>query len=81
MKIFVAGATYAVGLPLVRALGTLGHALCTLGHQVTGMTRAGPGVDRLRELGAPRSPPPTYSIRRRFAMRSRRRRRTRRSTS
>jgi 2-alkyl-3-oxoalkanoate reductase len=45
MKIFVAGATGAVGLPLVRAL-------CTLGHRVTGMTRAGPGVDRLRELGA-----------------------------
>src|ERR1700752_1814725 len=45
MKIFVAGATGAVGLPLVRAL-------CTLGHQVTGMTRRGPGIDRLRELGA-----------------------------
>ena len=45
MKIFVAGATGAVGLPLVRAL-------CTLGHQVTGMTRAGRGADRLRELGA-----------------------------
>lgn len=45
MKIFVAGATGAVGLPLVRTL-------CTLGHRVTGMTRAGPGVDRLRELGA-----------------------------
>jgi len=45
MRVFVAGATGAVGLPLVRAL-------CTLGHQVTGMTRAGPGVDRLRELGA-----------------------------
>ena len=44
MKIFVAGATGAVGLPLVRALRTLGH-------QVTGMTRAGPGADRLRELG------------------------------
>ena len=42
MKIFVAGATGAVGLPLVRAL-------CTLGHQVTGMTRAGPGADHLRE--------------------------------
>jgi hypothetical protein len=40
MKIFVAG---AVGLPLVRPL-------CTLGHQATGMTRADPGVDRLREL-------------------------------
>ena len=45
MRIFVAGATGAVGLPLVRALSALGH-------QVTGMTRAGPGVDRLRELGA-----------------------------
>lgn len=45
MKIFVAGATGALGLPLVRVL-------CTLGHQVVGMTRAGPGEDRLRELGA-----------------------------
>jgi nucleoside-diphosphate-sugar epimerase len=45
MKIFVAGATGAIGLPLVRAL-------CTQGHQVTGMTRAGTGVDRLREVGA-----------------------------
>ncbi|KRD56335.1 NAD(P)-dependent oxidoreductase [Ensifer sp. Root278] len=45
MKIFIAGATGAVGSPLVRAL-------LTLGHQVTGMTRPGPGVDRLRELGA-----------------------------
>jgi 2-alkyl-3-oxoalkanoate reductase len=45
MKIFVAGATGAVGLPLVRALRTLGHP-------VTGMTRAGAGVGRLRELGA-----------------------------
>ncbi|MCA1439924.1 NAD(P)-dependent oxidoreductase [Ensifer sp. IC4062] len=45
MKIFIAGATGAVGLPLVRAL-------LTLGHQVTGMTRPGPGSDRLRELGA-----------------------------
>lgn len=45
MRVFIAGATGAVGLPLVRAL-------CTLGHQVIGMTRAGPGVDRLRELGA-----------------------------
>lgn len=45
MRIFIAGATGAVGLPLVRVL-------CALGHQVTGMTRAGPGVDRLRELGA-----------------------------
>lgn len=45
MRIFVAGATGAVGLPLVRAL-------CTLGYQVTGMTLAGPGANRLRELGA-----------------------------
>ena len=45
LKIFVAGATGAIGLPLVRAL-------CTLGHQVTGMTRAGRAVDRLREVGA-----------------------------
>jgi 2-alkyl-3-oxoalkanoate reductase len=45
MKIFVAGATGAIGLPLVRAL-------CTLGHQVIGMTRTGRGSDRLRELGA-----------------------------
>lgn len=45
MRIFIAGATGAIGLPLVRAL-------CTLGHQVTGMTRAGRGIDRLRELGA-----------------------------
>ena len=43
MKIFVAGASGAVGHPLVRAL-------CTLGHRR--MTRAGLGVDRLRELGA-----------------------------
>lgn len=44
MRVFVAGATGTVGLPLVRAL-------CTLGHQLTGLTRAGPGIDRLR-LGA-----------------------------
>lgn len=45
MRIFIAGATGAIGLPLTRAL-------CTLGHDVTGMTRAGARVDRLRELGA-----------------------------
>lgn len=45
MKIFIAGATGAVGLPLVRVL-------LTLGHEVTGMTRPGRGLDRLRELGA-----------------------------
>jgi nucleoside-diphosphate-sugar epimerase len=44
-RIFVAGATGAIGLPLVRSLRTLGH-------QIIGMTRAGAGVDRLRELGA-----------------------------
>ncbi len=45
MRIFIAGATGAVGLPLVRVLRALGH-------DVIGMTRAGAGVDRLRELGA-----------------------------
>lgn len=45
MKIFIAGATGAVGLPLVRALATLGH-------QVIGMTRPGQGPNHLRELGA-----------------------------
>jgi nucleoside-diphosphate-sugar epimerase len=45
VRVFIAGATGAIGLPLARALRTLGH-------QVVGMTRAGPGVDRLRELGA-----------------------------
>jgi nucleoside-diphosphate-sugar epimerase len=45
MKIFVAGATGAIGLPLVRAL-------CTLGHKVTGMTRTKRGIDSLREVGA-----------------------------
>ncbi|WP_373380055.1 NAD-dependent epimerase/dehydratase family protein [Cupriavidus nantongensis] len=45
MKIFVAGATGAIGLPLVRVLRALGH-------DVTGMTRASKGADRLRELGA-----------------------------
>lgn len=45
MRIFIAGATGAIGLPLTRAL-------CTLGHHVTGMTRAGARIDRLRELGA-----------------------------
>ncbi len=45
MRVFIAGATGAIGLPLARAL-------CTLGHQVVGMTRAGAHIDRLRELGA-----------------------------
>jgi nucleoside-diphosphate-sugar epimerase len=45
MKIFVAGATGAIGLPLVRALRTLGH-------EVTGMMRTKRKIDRLHELGA-----------------------------
>jgi nucleoside-diphosphate-sugar epimerase len=45
MRVFIAGATGAVGLPLARALRTLGH-------QVIGMTRVGSGINRLRELGA-----------------------------
>jgi nucleoside-diphosphate-sugar epimerase len=45
MKIFVAGSTGVIGLPLARAL-------CTLDHHVIGMTRAGRGSDRLRELVA-----------------------------
>jgi nucleoside-diphosphate-sugar epimerase len=45
MRVFIAGATGAIGLPL-------GRALRTLGHQVIGMTRAGSGMDRRRELGA-----------------------------
>ena len=45
MKIFVAGATGAIGLPLVRAL-------CTLGHKVTGIARGKRGLDCLHELGA-----------------------------
>ncbi len=68
MKIFIAGATGAVGLPLVRALATLGH-------QVTGMTRPGQGPDRLRELGAKVSFADAFDLRRSIA-RSRRQRRT-----
>jgi 2-alkyl-3-oxoalkanoate reductase len=45
MKILVAGATGATGLPLVRALRTLGH-------EVTGVTRPKRGIDCLHELGA-----------------------------
>ncbi len=56
MRIFVAGATGAVGLPLVRSL-------CTLGHEVVGMTRSGNGVDRLRELGATASTADAFDAR------------------
>ena len=45
MKIFVAGATGALGKPLVTQL--VGH-----GHEVTGMTRSESKQDSLRELGA-----------------------------
>lgn len=45
MRIFVAGATGAIGLPLVRAL-------CAHGHHVLGVTRSERGVAHLRELGA-----------------------------
>src|SRR5262245_59477278 len=45
MKIFVAGATGAIGLPLVRAL-------CARGHDVTGMARTERVRPLLRELGA-----------------------------
>ncbi|KGE66862.1 NAD-dependent epimerase/dehydratase family protein [Pseudomonas reactans] len=45
MKILIAGATGAVGVPLTRLL-------CAAGHEVTGITRAGAGVDILRGIGA-----------------------------
>ena len=45
MKIFVAGATGALGRPLVRQL--VAH-----GHEVTGMTRSESKQDLLRDLGA-----------------------------
>ena len=44
MKIFVAGASGAIGLPLVRQL-------VAAGHQVTGSTRGGGGAGRIREAG------------------------------
>lgn len=45
MRIFVAGATGAIGVPLVRRLVGAGHV-------VAGMTRSEAKADRLRELGA-----------------------------
>lgn len=45
MKVFVAGATGAIGRPLVAAL-------VQAGHQVTGMTTAERGVQTLRQNGA-----------------------------
>ena len=45
MRIFVAGATGVVGVPLVKEL-------IAAGHDVAGMTRSPSKVDLLRELGA-----------------------------
>jgi len=45
MKVFVAGASGAIGLPLV-------SALLNQGHTVTGMTRSELGADKLLALGA-----------------------------
>lgn len=44
MKILIAGATGAVGLPLARSLATLGL-------EVSGLIRADTGVEKLREIG------------------------------
>ena len=45
MRVFVAGASGAIGTPLVRQL-------LAAGHQVTGMTRREERAERLREAGA-----------------------------
>ena len=45
MKVFVAGATGALGRPLVKQL-------VERGHEVTGMTRSESKTELLRELGA-----------------------------
>jgi nucleoside-diphosphate-sugar epimerase len=45
MRVFVAGASGAIGMPLVRQL-------VAAGHEVTGMTRREDGAERLRNLGA-----------------------------
>jgi len=44
MKIFIAGASGAIGLPLVRRL-------TAAGHEVVGSTRGGPGASRIRDAG------------------------------
>ena len=66
-KIFVAGATGAIGLPLVREL-------CTLGHKVTGMTRSKRASIVCRN-SAPTRFMPMPSIRKRCGLRSRQPRR------
>src|SRR5215831_11947182 len=45
MKIFVAGASGTIGIPLVKAL-------VAAGHEVTGLTRSPQKQDELRRLGA-----------------------------
>ena len=45
MRVFVAGASGAIGMPLVREL-------VAAGHQVTGMTRREQAAERIRALGA-----------------------------
>ena len=59
MRIFVAGATGAVGRPLV-------SALITAGHSVVGLTRTAAKADTIRRMGAEPSSP-TASMRRRCA--------------
>lgn len=49
MRIFVAGASGAIGRPLI-------ERLTREGHQVTGMMRPGEDADRLRQLGAAPAP-------------------------
>lgn len=44
MRVFVAGASGAIGLPLVRQL-------VDAGHEVTGSTRGGPSAGKIREAG------------------------------
>jgi nucleoside-diphosphate-sugar epimerase len=45
MKVFAAGATGAIGDPLI-------EQLVRAGHEVTGLTRSAEGADRLQQLGA-----------------------------
>ena len=74
MRIFVAGATGALGAPLVRAL-------LARGHDVTGMTRSAAKADALRAAGATPPPSPTRSTATRWSRRSPRHGPTSSSTS